>query len=170
MHIGIAETSAAGPGDCHIKGGYIEGAPTWTVKLANVSFYKNVEKGLPAGSGVFVVCDAANGAPKAVLHENRYLTDMRTGAGGGCGGEASGGEGAKSVAFIGTGVIAEAMARSAATVYGFEEAYSRDSRHGQELGVLRQDGRRARLLLHHLRHRGGCRAQRRRHLHPDPRW
>ena len=124
MHIGIAETSAAGPGDCHIKGGYIEGAPTWTVKLANVSFYKNVEKGLPAGSGVFVVCDAANGAPKAVLHENRYLTDMRTGAAGAVAVKHLAVKGAKSVAFIGTGVIAEAMARSAATVYGFEEAYA----------------------------------------------
>jgi threonine dehydratase len=82
MHIGVAETPEAGPGDCHIKGGYIEGAPTWTVKLANVSFYNNVKKGLPAGSGVFVVCDATNGGPKAVLHENRYLTDLRTGSAG----------------------------------------------------------------------------------------
>ena len=40
MHIGIDETSTAGPGDCHIKGGYISGTTTWTVKLANVSFYK----------------------------------------------------------------------------------------------------------------------------------
>ena len=47
---GIHETENAGPGDCHIKGGYIEGSSTWTVKLANVSFYKNLAKGLPAGS------------------------------------------------------------------------------------------------------------------------
>jgi ornithine cyclodeaminase/alanine dehydrogenase-like protein (mu-crystallin family) len=123
MHIGIAETAAAGPGDCHIKGGYIEGAPTWTVKLACVSFYKNVEKGLPAGSGVFVVCDATNGGPKAVLHENRYLTDMRTGAAGAVCVKHLAVKGAKSVAFIGTGVIAESMARSTATVYGFEQGY-----------------------------------------------
>jgi ornithine cyclodeaminase/alanine dehydrogenase-like protein (mu-crystallin family) len=63
MHIGIHETEHAGPGDCHIKGGYIEGTKTWTVKLANVSFYKNLAKGLPAGSGIFIVCDATNGAP-----------------------------------------------------------------------------------------------------------
>lgn len=44
MHIGIDESDNAGPGDCHIKGGYIFGTSTWTVKLANVSFYKNVEK------------------------------------------------------------------------------------------------------------------------------
>jgi ornithine cyclodeaminase/alanine dehydrogenase-like protein (mu-crystallin family) len=129
MHIGVAETPEAGPGDCHIKGGYIEGAPTWTVKLANVSFYNNVKKGLPAGSGVFVVCDATNGGPKAVLHENRYLTDLRTGSAGAvCVKHLA--PNAKSVAFIGTGVIAEAMARATATVHGFEEAlrlrHSRD--------------------------------------------
>jgi hypothetical protein len=34
-------------GDCHIKGGYVFGAKTFTVKLACVSFYKNVtERGL----------------------------------------------------------------------------------------------------------------------------
>lgn len=44
MHIGIDESDKAGPGDCHIKGGYIFGTTTWTVKLANVSFYKNLEK------------------------------------------------------------------------------------------------------------------------------
>ena len=123
MHIGVAETPEAGPGDCHIKGGYIEGAPTWTVKLANVSFYNNVKKGLPAGSGVFVVCDATNGGPKAVLHENRYLTDLRTGSAGAvCVKHLA--PNAKSVAFIGTGVIAEAMARATATVHGFEEAFA----------------------------------------------
>ena len=113
-----------GPGDCHIKGGYIEGAPTWTVKLANVSFYNNVTKGLPAGSGVFVVCDAANGGPLAVLHENRYLTDLRTGAAGAVAVKHLAVAGAKSVAFIGTGVIAEAMARSCACVHGFQEAFA----------------------------------------------
>ena len=44
MHIAVAETAAAGPGDCHVKGGYIEGEPTFTVKVATVSFVKNLEK------------------------------------------------------------------------------------------------------------------------------
>ena len=43
MHIGIEESSVAGPGDCHIKGGYVSATPTFTVKLACVSFYKNAE-------------------------------------------------------------------------------------------------------------------------------
>ena len=79
MHIGIHESATAGPGDCHIKGGYVEEATTWTVKLANVSFYNNLKKGLPAGSGIFIVCDATNGFPLGIFQENRYLTDLRTG-------------------------------------------------------------------------------------------
>ena len=82
-----------------------------------------MKKGLPAGSGVFVVCDATNGGPKAVLHENRYLTDLRTGSAGAvCVKHLA--PNAKSVAFIGTGVIAEATARATATVHGFEEAFA----------------------------------------------
>jgi ornithine cyclodeaminase/alanine dehydrogenase-like protein (mu-crystallin family) len=73
MHIGIHETPTAGPGDCHIKGGYVLGAKTFTVKLACVSFYKNLEKGLPAGSGLFCVVDAVTGAPLAVMQENRFM-------------------------------------------------------------------------------------------------
>ena len=167
MHIGIAETDAAGPGDCHIKGGYIEGAPTWTVKLANVSFYNNVAKGLPAGSGVFVVCDAANGGPKAVLHENRYLTDMRTGAAGAVAREASGGEG-------GEERLSSARASSPrpwlvrlppCTASRRPLPFPRARR---RVRLLPAHVCRARLPPLRLRHRGGCRAYRRRHLHPDP--
>ena len=82
MHIGIEESSVAGPGDCHIKGGYVSGTPTFTVKLACVSFYKNVEKGLPPGSGIFIVVNAVTGAPLGVFQENRFMTDLRTGAAG----------------------------------------------------------------------------------------
>ena len=39
MHIGIDETSTAGP-ETATSSGYISGTTTWTVKLANVSFYK----------------------------------------------------------------------------------------------------------------------------------
>jgi ornithine cyclodeaminase/alanine dehydrogenase-like protein (mu-crystallin family) len=42
-----------------------------------VSFYKNVEKGLPPGCGVFVVVDAVTGAPLAIFQENRFMTDCK---------------------------------------------------------------------------------------------
>ncbi len=82
MHIGIEESNVAGPGDCHIKGGYVSATPTFTVKLACVSFYKNLEKGLPPGSGIFIVVNAVTGAPLGVFQENRFMTDLRTGAAG----------------------------------------------------------------------------------------
>lgn len=40
---------------------------------ATVSFYKNLEKGLPPGAGVFVVCDAVTGAPLGIFQENRCV-------------------------------------------------------------------------------------------------
>ncbi|CAB9517647.1 Putative dehydrogenase [Seminavis robusta] len=117
MHIGIEETSEAGPGDCHIKGGYQAGTKTFTVKLACVSFYKNVEKGLPPGSGVFVVVDAVTGAPLAVMQENRFMTDLRTGAAGGISLKyTTDASQPLPVGFIGCGAIARNMARAAAAV------------------------------------------------------
>lgn len=124
MHIGIHETPQAGPGDCHIKGGYINGTTTWTVKLANVSFYKNVAKGLPAGSGIFVVCDATNGGPLGIFQENRYLTDLRTGAAGAISVKHFAAKHHTKVSFIGAGVIASAMARATACVHKFDEGFA----------------------------------------------
>jgi len=116
MHIGIDETASAGPGDCHIKGGYVSGESTWTVKLACVSFYKNVADGLPPGGGIFVVMNAKNGAPLAVIQENRFLTDVRTGAAGGISVKYLTKPTDKTVGFIGTGAIAKSMARATAAV------------------------------------------------------
>jgi ornithine cyclodeaminase/alanine dehydrogenase-like protein (mu-crystallin family) len=117
MHIGIHETSTAGPGDCHIKGGYVEGAKTFTVKLACVSFYKNIAKGLPAGSGVFVVVDAVTGAPLGIFQENRFMTDLRTGAAGAISVKyTTPNTDDNVIGFIGCGAIARNMARAAAAV------------------------------------------------------
>ena len=117
MHIGIAESDVAGPGDCHIKGGYIEGTSTFTVKLACVSFYKNLDKGLPAGSGVFCVVDAVTGAPLAFFQENRYMTDLRTGAAGAISLKYTTDPSKPlTVGFIGCGAIARNMARAAHAV------------------------------------------------------
>jgi len=133
MHIAVDETAAAGPGDCHIKGGYVSGTPTFTVKLATVSFYKNGEKGLPPGSGVFCVVDAVTGAPLGMFQENRFMTDLRTGAAGAISMKHTTNDSQDVVGFIGTGAIARNMARAAATVrpyrgvaYGHDEAMAQD--------------------------------------------
>lgn len=116
MHISVTESNVAGPGHCHIKGGYISGTPTFTVKLATVAFAKNAEQGLPLGSGMFVVNDAVTGAPLAVLQENRYLTDLRTGAAGAVAMKHCSSDEHDEVGFIGCGAIARNMARAASHV------------------------------------------------------
>jgi ornithine cyclodeaminase/alanine dehydrogenase-like protein (mu-crystallin family) len=155
MHIGIAATDAAssptgaaiGPGDCHIKGGYIAGTTTFTVKLATVSFYQNVERGLPPGSGVFCVVDATTGAPLAILQENRFMTDLRTGAAGAVSLKYTTSDTHPLVVgFIGCGAIARNMARATlaarptnftqGVAYGFgntAQEFARDME--KELGV-----------------------------------
>jgi len=127
MHIGIEESSAAGPGDCHIKGGYVSGTPTFTVKLACVSFYKNADLGLPPGSGIFIVVNAVTGAPLAVFQENRFMTDLRTGAAGAVAVKYCTTDEQEVVGFIGCGAIARNMARAAAAIRPFKGiAYAHD--------------------------------------------
>ena len=99
------------------EGGYVSGAPTFTVKLACVSFYKNLERGLPAGSGVFVVVDAVTGAPLGIFQENRFMTDLRTGAAGAVALKYTTKPDADlTIGFIGAGAIARNMARAAKAV------------------------------------------------------
>ena len=64
-----------------MKGAYVEGNPHFAFKVAT-GFYDNPEKGLPTGSGMVIVFDAWTGMPAALLQDNGYLTEVRTGAAG----------------------------------------------------------------------------------------
>ncbi len=68
-------------GEFHIKTAHIAGVPHIAVKVAS-GFYDNPGKGLPSGSGLMAVFDAATGLPAALLLDNGFLTDIRTGAAG----------------------------------------------------------------------------------------
>lgn len=81
-------------------------------------------QGLAPGSGIFVVCDATNGAPLAIFQENRFLTDLRTGAAGAVSVKYFAARHHKKVGFIGAGVIAQAMARGSACVHEFDEGFA----------------------------------------------
>lgn len=94
----------------------VSATPTFTVKLACVSFYKNVEKNLPPGSGIFIVVNAVTGAPLGVFQENRFMTDLRTGAAGAVAMKYCTSADQEMVGFIGCGAIAKVMARAAAAV------------------------------------------------------
>lgn len=68
-------------GEVHVKGAYLHGAPFYCIKEA-AGFYTNPERGLPVGSGMMLVFDATTGFLRALLFDNGYLTELRTGAAG----------------------------------------------------------------------------------------
>jgi len=67
--------------EVHVKSAHLQGSRFFTIKVASGS-YANPERGLPVGSGIVLVFDAVTGFPRAVLFDNGYLTDLRTGAAG----------------------------------------------------------------------------------------
>jgi ornithine cyclodeaminase/alanine dehydrogenase-like protein (mu-crystallin family) len=68
-------------GEVHVKGAYLRGEPVFAVKVAS-GFYGNPRRGLPTGSGLVLVFDAETGFPLALLQDNGYLTELRTGGAG----------------------------------------------------------------------------------------
>jgi ornithine cyclodeaminase len=68
-------------GEVHVKGAYLHGAPTYSFKVAS-GFYRNPERGLPVGAGLVLAFSAETGQLAAVLFDNGYLTELRTGAAG----------------------------------------------------------------------------------------
>jgi len=69
-------------GEIDVKGAHLQGAPYIVFKVA-AGFWDNPAKGLPSGSGLMMAFDATTGFPAALLLDNGYLTDLRTGAAGG---------------------------------------------------------------------------------------
>src|SRR5262245_7855782 len=90
-------------GEFHIKTAHIEGLPYVAVKIAS-GFYDNPLRGLPSGSGLMVVFDASTGFPSAILLDNGFLTDVRTGAAGAVAAEALARTSVDTVGVIGTGL------------------------------------------------------------------
>ena len=56
--------------DCHIKGGYKQGSQNLVIKIANSSRVGN--------NGIMLVFDINTGETKAILHDQGFLTTLRT--------------------------------------------------------------------------------------------
>jgi len=69
------------PGDVHIKYGYVKGDDVYVLKVAS-GFYDNEKLGVPFADGVILVFSQQTGHLKLVLHDECWLTDMRTAAAG----------------------------------------------------------------------------------------
>jgi ornithine cyclodeaminase len=69
------------PGDVHIKYGYIKRDDYFVIKIAS-GFYGNVDFGLPPYDGLMLVFNQKTAQLECILHDECYLTNVRTAAAG----------------------------------------------------------------------------------------
>ncbi len=77
MHIAVPDHG----GDVDIKSAYVKGLDRFAVKIG-AGFFENYRLGLPNSPAMMVVVSAKTGVAEAILLDNAYLTDVRTGAAG----------------------------------------------------------------------------------------
>jgi ornithine cyclodeaminase len=106
-------------GEFHIKTAHIDDVPHIAVKVAS-GFYDNPRKGLPSGSGLMALFDASTGLPVALLLDNGYLTDVRTGAAGAIAADHLARASIRTVGVIGSGLQARHQVRCLRTVRKFD--------------------------------------------------
>jgi ornithine cyclodeaminase/alanine dehydrogenase-like protein (mu-crystallin family) len=105
-------------GEFHIKTAHIEGVPYVAVKIAS-GFYENPARGLPSGSGMIALFDASTGLPFALLFDNGFLTDIRTGAAGAVAADVLARRSIDTVGVVGSGVQARWQVRCLREVRSF---------------------------------------------------
>lgn len=89
-------------GEVDVKTAYIAGKDSFAIKIAS-GFHENRLKGLPTGSGMMVLISAETGVPMAVLLDNGYLTEVRTGIAGAVAAEHLARENVETAGVIGSG-------------------------------------------------------------------
>jgi ornithine cyclodeaminase len=116
IHLDVPESR----GEIHVKAGHLLGGSHYAVKIAS-GFPGNPAKGLPQNDGLVLVFDAGTGRPAAVLFDNGFITEQRTGAAGAVAAKHLARRDARVVAVIGTGSQARYQLVSLAVVRPFAE-------------------------------------------------
>ncbi|WP_112662631.1 ornithine cyclodeaminase family protein [Microvirga flavescens] len=98
-------------GDCHIKYGHVDGDAIFVIKVST-GFYHNVDNGLPSSNGLSLVLSAETGQPIALLQDEGWLTDLRTGLAGGIATQVMCRSDATRVGIVGTGTQARLQIRA----------------------------------------------------------
>lgn len=107
-------------GEIHVKAGHLRGGTHYAVKIAS-GFAGNPDRGLPQNDGMVLVFDAATGAPAALLLDNGFVTEQRTGAAGAVAARYLARRDARVVAVLGTGNQARYQLESLALVRPLRE-------------------------------------------------
>ncbi len=98
IHLDVPESG----GEVHVKAGHLHGASHYAVKVA--SGFSRTDP--PAVDGLVLVFDATDGSLAALLLDDGFITDARTGAAGGVAARHLAPERVDAVAVIGTGAQA----------------------------------------------------------------
>lgn len=106
-------------GEVDIKTAYLEGLDGFAVKMSS-GFFNNHELGLPSLSGMMILLSTRTGFPQALLLDNGYLTDVRTGLAGALAAQHLAPENPTTVGVIGAGSQARYQARALQLVRAFE--------------------------------------------------
>jgi ornithine cyclodeaminase len=106
-------------GEVDIKTAYIEGLDQFAIKIAS-GFFGNPSIGLPYGSGMMVLMSAKTGFLEAVLLDNGYLTDLRTGIAGSIAADYLSPQQITTAGVIGSGVQARYQIRGLQLVRDFQ--------------------------------------------------
>jgi ectoine utilization protein EutC len=112
-------------GEVHVKGAYISGAASLAIKVAT-GFYDNPSLGLPSGSGLMMVFSARTGFLQALLFDNAYLTDIRTGAAGAVAAKYLSRDKVSVVGVVGTGAQGRYQIMALAKVRSFDKLIAYD--------------------------------------------
>lgn len=93
------------PGEVHIKFGYINSHSEYVVKIAS-GFYDNPKIGKPSSNGLMLVFSKDTGELTAILHDEGYLTDVRTAVAGAIAARRLAPASVKCIGIVGTGTQA----------------------------------------------------------------
>ena len=107
-------------GEVDVKTAYVRGLDSFAIKIA-AGFFRNYRLGLPTGSGMMVLVSARTGRPEAVLLDNGYLTDVRTGAAGALAARYLARKRVETAGVIGSGMQARYQIRALKQVRGFQQ-------------------------------------------------
>jgi ornithine cyclodeaminase len=106
-------------GEVDVKSAYIKGVPRLALKVAS-GFFENSALGLPSASGQMLVLSAETGFLDAVLLDNGYLTQVRTGAAGAVAAKHLAPQSTENVGVIGSGTQARFQMRGLALMRSFK--------------------------------------------------
>ena len=115
MHIEVAEHH----GDVDIKSAFVRGLDHLAVKVAS-GFFENPARGLPSSGAMMVVLSAQTGFCEAVMLDNAYLTDLRTGLAGAVVARHLAPAAVRTVGVLGSGAQARYQVRALRLVRDFE--------------------------------------------------